>query len=337
VKTYKEVALEARRAYPLQVEFFERTNDAFMRLLWRVPGRAYEKEALTAAGQADVVVLVMGLSPRLEGEEMDVPVPGFRGGDRMPLDLPAVQENLMKKIHGLGKPVVLVLLSGSAVSVNWAAEKIPAIVEAWYPGQAAGTAVADVLFGDYNPGGRLPVTFYRSAEDLPPFADYAMEGKTYRYFHGQLLYPFGHGLSYTKFVYSRLRIPDSVAAGQEFDVSVEVENAGKMAGEEVVQLYVRDVEASVPVPIRSLQGFQRISLLPGDKKSVCFRLTPRQMSLIDPEGRRVVEPGTFEISLGGKQPGQRGISDAPTTQLLLGRIKVTGRPYPAFLKGAQRG
>jgi beta-glucosidase len=310
------------------VEFFERTNDAFMRLLWRVPGRKMEKEALAAAGQADVVVLVMGLSPRLEGEEMNVPVPGFQGGDRLTLDLPAVQESLMKKVHGLGKPVVLVLLNGSAVSVDWASRKIPAIVEAWYPGQAAGTAVADVLFGDYNPGGRLPVTFYRSAADLPPFGDYAMEGKTYRYFRGRPLYPFGYGLSYSKFAYSRLRLPDSVAAGQEFEVSVEVKNAGKTAGDEVVQLYVRDVEASVPVPVRSLQGFQRIFLEPGEKKSVCFRLSPRQMSLIDPDGRRVVVPGTFEIAVGGKPPGQRVLSDAKTTQSLLGRVKVTGRPYP---------
>jgi beta-glucosidase len=265
----------------------------------------------------------MGLSPRLEGEEMNVPVPGFQGGDRLTLDLPAVQENMMKKIHGLGKPVVLVLLNGSAVSVNWAAEKIPAIVEAWYPGQAAGTAIADVLFGDYNPGGRLPVTFYRSAADLPPFGDYAMEGKTYRYLRRQPLYPFGHGLSYSKFGYAHLRVPKSVAAGQEFEVSVEVKNTGKMAGEEVVQLYVRDVEASVPVSIRSLQGFQRIFLEPREKRSVCFRLTPRQISLIDRDGRRVVEPGTFEISLGGKQPGQEELADSRT-----GRLRVTGRPYP---------
>jgi beta-glucosidase len=327
-KTYQEATLEAGRAYPLRVEFFERTNDAFIRLLWRVPGRDLEKEALAAADRADVVVLVMGLTPRLEGEEMNVPVPGFQGGDRLTLDLPAAQEDLMKKIHGLGKPVVLVLLNGSAASVNWAARKIPAIVEAWYPGQAAGTAVADVLFGDYNPSGRLPVTFYQSVDELPPFNDYAMEGKTYRYFRGRPLYPFGYGLSYSKFEYSRLRIPDSVAAGQEFEVSVEVENTGKIAGGEVVQLYVRDVEASVPVPIRSLQGFQRIFLEPGEEKAVCFRLEPRQLSLVDAEGRRMVEPGTFEIAVGGKLPGQRGRSDARTTQSLRGRIRVTGRPYP---------
>jgi beta-glucosidase len=327
-KTTAEAALEGGRAYPLKVEFFHRTNDAFMRLLWRVPGRELAKEALEAARLADTVVLVMGLSPRLEGEEMNVPVTGFQGGDRLTLDLPPVQENLMKKIHGLGKPVVLILLNGSALAVNWAAEKIPAIVEAWYPGQAAGEAIADVLFGDYNPGGRLPVTFYRSADDLPAFDDYAMEGKTYRYFRGRPLYPFGYGLSYSKFTYSHLHAPKVVGAGQEFEVSVEVENTGKMAGEEVVQLYIRDVEASVPVPIRSLQGFQRVFLGAGEKKTACFRLTPRQMSLIDAEGRRVVEPGTFDISLGGKQPGQKGSADPKTTQVLTRRLNVTGRPYP---------
>jgi beta-glucosidase len=325
-KTYKEVSLEAGKRYPLKVEFFERTNDASMKLLWRVPGRNLEKEALEAAGKADVVVMVMGLSPRLEGEEMKVPVEGFSGGDRVTLDLPRLQENLLKKMQALGKPVVLVLLSGSALSINWASENIPAILEAWYPGQAAGTAIADVLFGDYNPAGRLPVTFYRTAGDLPPFNDYAMEGKTYRYFRKEPLYPFGFGLSYTRFAYSHLQMHRSVSAGEEFEVSVEVENVGARAGEEVVQLYVRDVEASVPVPIRSLQGFERIFLKPGEKRGVCFRLNARQMSLIDEAGRRVVEPGVFEIAVGGGQPGVK-ISGAEEVQVLVGRVEVKGPVY----------
>ena len=325
-KTYQEVSLEAGKRYPLKVEFFERTNDASMKLLWRVPGRDLEMEALEAAGKADAVVMVMGLSPRLEGEEMKVPVEGFSGGDRVTLDLPCMQEDLLKKVRALGKPVVLVLLNGSALSINWASQNIPAILEAWYPGQAAGTAIADVLFGDYSPAGRLPVTFYRAAADLPPFSDYAMEGKTYRYFRKEPLYPFGFGLSYTRFAYSRLQVPRSVAAGEEFEVSVEVENTGKMGGEEVIQLYVRDVEASVPVPIRSLQGFERIFLKPGEKKAVCFRLTARQMSLIDEEGRRVVEPGVFEIAVGCGQPGVK-VPGAEAAQVLVGRVEVTGPAY----------
>jgi beta-glucosidase len=325
-KTYKSVNLEAGKRYPLKVEFFERTNDASMRLLWRIPGRDLEKEALAAAVQADAVVMVMGLSPRLEGEEMDVPVEGFSGGDRVSLDLPRGQEDLLKRVHALGKPVVVVLLNGSALSINWASQNIPAILEAWYPGQAAGTAIADVLFGDYNPAGRLPVTFYRTADDLPPFGDYAMEGKTYRYFRKEPLYPFGFGLSYTRFAYSLLQMPRSVAAGEEFEVSVMVENTGKRAGEEVVQLYLRDVESSVPVPIRSLQGFERIFLQPGEKRAVCFRLTPRQMTLIDEKGRLIVEPGVFEVAVGGGQPGGK-FSGAEKAPVVVGQIEVTGPAY----------
>ncbi len=325
-KTYKEVSLEAGKRYPLKVEFFERTNDASMKLLWRIPGKNLEKEALETAGRADAVVMVMGLSPRLEGEEMKVPVEGFSGGDRVTLDLPRMQEDLLKKVQALGKPIVLVLLNGSALSINWASQNIPAILDAWYPGQAAGPAIADVLFGDYNPAGRLPVTFYRTADDLPPFSDYAMEGKTYRYFRKEPLFPFGFGLSYTSFAYSHLQMPQSIAAGEEIEVSVEVENTRKRGGEEVVQLYISDVEASVPVPVRSLQGFERVYLKPGEKKAVCFRVTPRQMSLIDEEGRRIVEPGVFEISVGGGQPGVK-VPGADVIQVLVGKVEVKGPIY----------
>jgi beta-glucosidase len=257
---------------------------------------------------------------------MDVPVEGFSGGDRMTLDLPRTQEGLLKKVQTLGKPVVLVLLNGSALSVNWASQNVPAILEAWYPGQAAGTAIADVLFGDYNPAGRLPVTFYKTVDDLPPFSDYALEGKTYRYFRKEPLYPFGYGLSYTRFAYSRLQVPRSVPAGEGFEISVMVENTGKIAGEEVVELYVRDVEASVPVPVRSLQGFERVLLMPGEKKTVRFRLTPRQLSLIDEEGRRVVEPGIFEIAVGGGQPGVKA-AGAEKIPVLVAEVAIAG---PAF-------
>jgi beta-glucosidase len=297
-----------------------------MRLVWSVPGRAKNllQEAVAAARQADVVVLAMGLSPRLEGEEMRVPVEGFEGGDRLTLGLPPVQEELMQRIAALGKPTALVLLNGSAVAVNWAADRVPAIVEAWYPGQAGGTAVADVLFGDYNPAGRLPVTFYTSVEQLPPFEDYNMAGRTYRYFKGTPLYPFGFGLSYTTFRYGDLQLPKEVPAGENVKVSAIVENIGKVSGEEVVQLYVSDTEASVPVPIRSLQGFRRISLAPGAKETVEFTLAPKQLSMIDQGNRRVVEPGVFEISVGGKQPGFRGRQDAASTGVITGRLSITG-------------
>lgn len=226
----------------------------------------------------------------------------------------------------LGKPTVLVLLNGSAVAVNWAAGHIPAIVDAWYPGQSAGTAIADVLFGDYNPAGRLPVTFYTSPDQLPPFGEYAMKGRTYRYFTGKPLFPFGHGLSYTTFAYDNLKLPQTTDATADVVVSVDVANTGKRAGEEVVQLYVTDVEASVPVPVRSLKGFKRISLAPGEKKTVSFTLEPRDLTIVDDSGKRIVEPGAFEVSAGGKQPGFAGVADSPTTGVVTGRFTIAGKP-----------
>ena len=200
------------------------------------------------------------------------------------------------------KPVVVVLLNGRALAVNWANEHVPAMLHAWYPGGEGGTAIAHVLFGDYNPGGRLPVTFYKSVDQLPPFTDYSMEGRTYRYFKGEPLYPFGYGLSYTKFVYSNLRLEKkSVPAGDVIDVVVDVMNAGERDGDEVVQLYLTDVAATAPVAIRTLVGFDRISLRRGEKRTMTFTIKPQQMSLIDDRGKRVIEPGEFMISVGGLQ------------------------------------
>ena len=287
---------------------------------------ALRDSAVVVARGADVAVLFLGLSPKLEGEEMDVHLPGFDGGDRTSLALPAPQEALLQAVVATGTPVVLVLLNGGALAVDWAAAHVPAIVEAWYPGQAAGTAIADVLFGDYDPAGRLPVTFYRSVSQLPPFTDYAMAGRTYRYFRGDVLYPFGYGLSYARFRYRDLRVPRSVRAGAPVPVSVAVENAGSRAGDEVVELYVTIPGARVPVPIRSLEGFTRVSLKPGERRRVRFTLQPRQLSVIDAAMRRVEEPGTIEISVGGEQPDQR--VRAPTTEVLRARFVVTGEPLP---------
>ena len=205
-----------------------------------------------------------------------------------------------KAVVATGKPIVVVLMSGSALAVNWANDHAAAILEAWYPSGEGGTAIADVLFGDYNPAGRLPVTFYKSVDQLPPFTDYSMQGRTYRYFKGEPLYPFGFGLSYTKFAYSNLRMDGkTVKAGEPVKVNVEVTNTGERDGEEVVQLYLADVAASAPVPIRTLVGFDRISLRRGEKRTVTFTITPRQMSLIDESGKRVTEPGEFMINVGG--------------------------------------
>ncbi len=263
--------------------------------------------ALTIARRADVVIMVMGLSQALEGEngQMENVGDGMSSqGDRQGLDLPAVQEELLKAIHALGKPVVLVLMNGSPISINWADEHIPAIVEAWYPGQAGGTALADVLCGDYNPAGRLPVTFYKSDAQLPPIADYEMaKGRTYRYFRDEPLYPFGHGLSYTTFAYSDLHVPQRQEIGQPLDVQVTVQNVGDWAGDEVVQLYIRHLESSGIVPIHQLAGFARIPLQPGQSHTVRFTLRPEQFSFVTEEGRRFIRSGHFSIMVGGGQPG----------------------------------
>jgi beta-glucosidase len=237
-----------------------------------------EAEAVLAARQADVVIMVLGLTSRLEGEEMKIAIDGFRGGDRTSIDLPAPQRHLLQTITALGKPTVLVLLNGSALAVNWAHEHVPAIVEAWYPGQSGGTALADVLFGDYNPAGRLPVTFYRSVSDLPAFDEYAMAGRTYRFFTGTPLYAFGHGLSYTTFRYSKLRTGKAPFGAKTFgttdtlSIQVDVTNSGRRAGDEVVQLYVRHPSSKVSRPIRDLRGFARVALKPGERRTVSLRV-----------------------------------------------------------------
>ncbi|MBN1466901.1 glycoside hydrolase family 3 C-terminal domain-containing protein [candidate division KSB1 bacterium] len=323
-KVYKEVTLKAGQEYDINVEMSNFYGDATMHLLWSLPGQDHRAAALAAVDQADAVVLCMGLSPRLEGEEMQVELEGFRGGDRLTLDLPAIQQELIKAVVEKGKPTVLVLLNGSALSVNWADANVPAILEAWYPGQAAGAAIADVLFGDYNPGGRLPVTFYKSVDQLPPFNDYRLVGQTYRYFTGEPLYPFGHGLSYTTFTYRDLQAPETVRGDETFNVSAVVKNSGARAGDEVVQLYVSDMLASVPAPIRSLQGFKRVSLQPGEEKTVTFTVTPRQLSLLDADFKRVVEPGVFKIAIGGAQPGD---AKAVTTQSIEKQVTVTTIAY----------
>lgn len=299
--------LEKGKRYKIKVEAIESFADAQVQLVWAAPKPELKKQALDAARQADVVVMCMGLTARMEGEEMDIVIDGFRGGDRTKLDLPKVQLDLIKSIHALGKPVVLVLLNGSALAINWEKENIPAILESWYPGQAAGQAIADVLFGDYNPGGKLPVTFYKSENDLPAFDDYNLTKQTYRYFKGEPLYPFGYGLSYTTFAFQNLKMEDTQKAGDSVSVSVEVKNTGKVAGDEVVQLYVSNKSALVPVPINSLKGFKRIHLEPGEMKSVEFVLPPHAFSVISDNNAREVLPGNFEIFVGGGQPSREAI------------------------------
>ena len=266
-----------------------------------------DSAAVQAAEQADAVVLFLGLTANLEGEEMRLDVPGFKGGDRTTIDLPAPQKALLERIVKVGKPTVLVLMSGSALAVTWAQRQVNAIVEAWYPGQAAGSAIADVLFGDYNPAGRLPVTFYRSTADLPPFDDYAMAGRTYRFFTGKPLYAFGYGLSYTKFKYSHLTTSaKTLAASDSLSVAVDVKNDGKVRGDEVVQLYVRHEGSRVPRPRLDLRGYRRITLDPGQSRRVSFTLSGASLAWWDSTAQRwTVEQDRVRLQVGGSSDADR--------------------------------
>jgi beta-glucosidase len=296
---FKEISLEAGKSYKIQIDFYASSAYSQMKLFWSMPDDNKEERALAAAKKCDAVIMFMGLSSRLEGEEMKVPVPGFAGGDRLTLDLPATQENLIKKIAALGKPVILVLLNGSALSVNWEEENIPAIVESWYGGQATGDAIADVLFGNYNPSGRLPVTFYKSVKQLPEFNNYNMKGRTYRYFDGDVLFPFGYGLSYTTFSYGNIRLSkDRVKPGEKVKLQVDVKNTGRATGEEVVQLYVKGKGLNHNDAIKSLKGFERVSLKPSQKKTVEFEISGKTLEVFKPGEGFVVEKGDYFILVG---------------------------------------
>lgn len=314
----KALELEAGKKYKFVYEYKNWYGDGDARLLWAMPNPDMLEEAVETARQADAVVLVLGLSQRLEGEEMPIQVDGFSGGDRTHLMLPKTQRELMAAVEKTGKPVILVLLNGSALAVNRANENLDAILTAGYPGQEGGYAVADVLFGDYNPAGRLPVTYYQSVDQLPPFEEYDMINRTYRYFKGEPLYPFGYGLSYTTFEYSNLEIPEEAKTGEPVKVKVSVKNTGKIAGDEVVQLYLKDENASVPRPLHQLEGFERIRLQSGESKTVEFELLPGQFSMIGTDETRIIEPGWFTVSVGGGQPGAKG------SVSVSGRINLIG-------------
>jgi beta-glucosidase len=315
------VELDSGIEHTIQIEYYQGSGMAGIFLDWALPEENIGENAMTIARQSDVIVFVGGLSPELEGEEMRVDLSGFRGGDRLTLDLPASQENLLKQLKTTGKPIVLVLLNGSALSVNWAGENIPAILEAWYPGQEGGTAIADVLFGNYNPAGRLPVTFYKSVDQLPAFEDYTMKGHTYRYFDDKPLYPFGYGLSYTTFQYSGLEVAETTSTKDTVRVKVDIMNTGDVDGDEVAQLYLKHINAPVPVPIHALQGFKRIHLKKGEQKTVEFILTPAQLSMISNDNERIVQPGIVQLFVGGQQP------DAVNMEagiVLMHEIKIEG-------------
>jgi beta-glucosidase len=271
---------------------------------WQPAARVLREQAVAVAKQADVVVAFVGLSPSLEGEEMPVHLEGFSGGDRTKISLPQLQQELLEAAAATGKPLVVVLMNGSALAVPWAKEHAAAILEAWYPGEEGGAAIAETLAGDNNPSGRLPVTFYDSLDQLPPFESYSMAGRTYRYFSGKPLYGFGYGLSYTTFTYSHLKLSQSkLKPGESLTVEADVTNNGQRAGDEVVELYLRGPHGS-GAPLHSLRGFQRLSLQAGETKRVRVTLQPAQLIEVDRDGKTEMQAGNYSVFLGGAQPNQ---------------------------------
>jgi beta-glucosidase len=292
----------AGKPLDLKLEYFQTDRRTILKFTGAKVVPMNAANILAKVKDADAIVFIGGISPKLEGEEMNVKVPGFSGGDRTTIGLPQVQTDLLKVLHSSGKPVVFAMMTGSALATPWEAANLPAILNTWYGGQAAGTALADVLFGDYNPAGRLPVTFYKSETQLPAFDDYSMVGRTYRYFKGEPLFPFGHGLSYTTFKYSNLKVLAKPRTGQPVAVSVDVQNTGARAGDEVVQLYVRHPGTTGRVARHALEGFRRVSLAAGQKKTVQFTLSPRQLSRLDAQARRVELAENVQVFVGGGQP-----------------------------------
>jgi beta-glucosidase len=322
LKKSAAVELQAGKSYDIEITARETYGDARLQLVWAEPRPKLAAEALAAARSADAVVMVMGLTVNLEGEQLDVQLDGFKGGDRTRLELPEPQAKLVRDVAALGKPTVLVALSGSALALTWEHAHVPAILAAWYPGQAAGDALARVLFGDSNPAGRLPVTFYRSADDLPPFEDYHITTQTYRFFEGKPLYPFGYGLSYTRFHYDQLELPARIEPGQELAVKARVTNVGKRAGDEVVQAYVAAEQRAPHSPLRALAAFQRLHLAPGASASVELHLPPQSFATVTDDGTREYRPGKYAISIGGGQP----LPDvAATSDFAIGRVELAAQ------------
>lgn len=301
--TLKTVQLEKEQRYPIEIVGIAETGNAGVGLAWKRISAEPIEAMRDVAADADVLVAVVGLTSDLEAEESPVEIPGFAGGDKTTLDIPADQQALLEAAEATGKPLVLVAMNGSPINLSWAKEHADAVLEAWYPGQSGGLAIANVLSGKANPSGRLPLTFYRSVEQLPPFDDYSMEGRTYRYYDGETVYPFGHGLSYTRFAYGPLSVvPASSGVVAGLRVETELRNIGDRPGDEVAQLYL-DFPDRPGTPKIALRGFQRVSLAPGERRTVRFDLSPRDLSAVDPEGLRKVMAGEYRVFVGSGQPG----------------------------------
>ena len=299
--TETTIPLEKGHRYAIRLEYGQ--GGTGLRFVWLRLMANPVPDAVALAKDTDVVVAVVGITSQLEGEEMKVDVPGFKGGDRTSLDLPKEEQDLLEALKATGKPLVVVLMNGSALSVNWASEHADAILDAWYSGEEGGTAIAQTLAGVNNPAGRLPVTFYKSVEQLPEFEDYSMKDRTYRYFSGQPLYSFGYGLSYSKFEYSNLKLSTTkLKAGDPLTVDADVKNVSARDGEEVVEIYL-SFPKSPAAPIHALRGFTRVQVPAGESKHIQFSLDARNLSMVNAKGDRLVAKGTYRISVGGGQPG----------------------------------
>nr|WP_245653805.1 glycoside hydrolase family 3 C-terminal domain-containing protein [Novosphingobium rosa] len=296
----KTVELIAGHKYPIAVTA-QSLKMGGADLVWKPIVADADAQLDAAAASADVIVAVVGLTSDMEAEESRAVVPGFKGGDKTTLDLPADQIAMLERAHKTGKPLVVVAMNGSPINLSWAKDKAAALVEAWYPGQSGGTAVAEVLSGKVNPSGRLPLTFYRGLEDLPPFDDYRMAGRTYRYFTGKPVYPFGYGLSYTTFAYQGLVVAPPAQDGS-VTIRAQLRNTGHRAGAEVAQLYLTfpDIKGA---PRLALRGFKRLELQPGESREVSFTLSPRDLSAVSPDGQRQMFAGHYRVSVGSGQPG----------------------------------
>ena len=303
-----------------QIQIDTMTGVGFVTPIENAPSFA---QVANRAKQADVIIFVGGISADYEGEAGDAGAGGYAGfasGDRTTMKLPPVQTELMQALKKTGRPLILVNMSGSVMNFDWESRQANAILQAWYGGQAAGDAIVDVLFGDYNPAGRMPLTTYMNDEDLPPFEDYSMANRTYRYFKGDVRYPFGYGLSYTTFAYQEPKHTTAVTTGETMIVTVNVENTGKRAGDEVVQLYVsHPQDGNQTKPLRALKGFRRIHLEQGEQAQVEFELTPEDLALVDVKGNLVQKTGEVELYIGGGQPYK--------SEGAFSKLTIVGEPY----------
>jgi beta-glucosidase len=315
-----QVHLADTKPHDLRVEYVHSAPflGAQANFKWLPPAAALQADAVKAAEQSDVVIAFVGLSPNLEGEEMPIKVAGFSGGDRTDIRLPEAQQRLLEAVAATGKPLVVVAMNGSALALGWAKEHAAAILEAWYPGESGGTAIAETLLGSNNPAGRLPITFYKSIDDLPKFDDYSMNGRTYRYSTVTPLFAFGDGLSYSSFAYTHPQLSQTkLVAGDSLTLTVHVENTGSVEGDEVVEAYLTPPAGEGALrPIRSLVGFTRVRLAAHEAKDVSLAIAPRSLSQVDLLGHRAVLPGHYVISVGGHQPDEKTRSLA---------LEITGR------------